>query len=48
MIIAMAIDGNAKIIVTGDIHLVKLKIFREIKITTVEKMMAYLKGKETI
>ncbi len=38
-IINTAYDGNADVIVTGDSHLLNLKSFREIKITTVEKML---------
>jgi predicted nucleic acid-binding protein len=48
MIIETAIDGNADIIVSGDSHLLSLKTFRGIKVTTVEKMLAYLQGKEII
>jgi putative PIN family toxin of toxin-antitoxin system len=48
MIIETAIDGNADIIVTGDSHLIALKTFRGINVTTVEKMLAYLQEKEII
>lgn len=39
MIIETAIDGCADTIVTGDNHLLTLKCFRGIKVTTVEKML---------
>jgi uncharacterized protein len=42
MIIETALDGNAKIIVTGDNHLLSLKIFGDIKILTIEEMLNYL------
>lgn len=42
MIVDTAYDGNANMIVTGDSHLLALNEYREIKIVTVEKMMAYL------
>jgi uncharacterized protein len=42
MIIETAIDGCADTIVTGDNHLLALKCFRGIKVTTVEKMLVSL------
>ena len=42
MIIETAIDGCADTIVTGDNHLLVLKCFRGIKVTTVENMLASL------
>ena len=42
MIVDTAYDGNANMIVTGDSHLLALNEYREIKIVTVEKMIAYL------
>ena len=42
MIIETAIDGCADTIVTGDNHLLALKCFRGIKVTTVEKMLVFL------
>jgi uncharacterized protein len=42
MIIETAIDGCADIIVTGDSHLLTLRTYREVKITTVERMHASL------
>ncbi len=39
MIIQTAYDGNAEIIVTGDIHLLALQDFRGIKIITVQSML---------
>ncbi len=42
MVIETAIDGCADTIVTGDNHLLSLKTFRGIKITTVEKMLVSL------
>ena len=48
MIIETAIDGTADFIVTGDSHLLALKTFRGINVTTVEKMLAYLQGKGII
>ena len=42
MIIETAIDGDAEIIVSGDSHLIALKIFEEIKIVTVEEMLTLL------
>ena len=42
MIIETAIDGDAEIIVSGDSHLIALKIFEEIKIVTVEEMLTFL------
>ena len=46
MIIETAIDGGADIIVTGDNHLLALETFKGINVTTVEKMLAYLQGRE--
>ena len=46
MIIETAIDGGADIIVTGDSHLIALETFKGIKVTTVDKMLAYLQGRE--
>ena len=42
MIVDTAYDGNANMIVTGDSHLLALNEYREIKIVTVDKMIAYL------
>ena len=42
MIIDTAIDGCADTIVTGDNHLLALKCFMGIKVTTVEKMLVSL------
>jgi uncharacterized protein len=42
MIIETAIDGCTDTIVTGDNHLLALKCFRGIKVTTVEKMLVSL------
>ena len=42
MIVDTAYDGNANMIVTGDSHLLALNEYRETKIVTVEKMIAYL------
>ena len=47
MIIATAIDGKADMIVTGDSHLLALKICRGIKIVTVEKMLSYFSERNT-
>jgi uncharacterized protein len=44
MIIETAIDGGADFIVTGDSHLLALKTFRGINVTTVEKMLTHLQG----
>jgi uncharacterized protein len=46
MIIETAIDGGADMIVTGDGHLLALKTFRGINVTTVEKMLAYLQERQ--
>jgi predicted nucleic acid-binding protein len=46
MIIESAIDGNADFIVTGDSHLLALKTFRGINVTTVEKCSLTCKEKE--
>jgi uncharacterized protein len=43
MIIETALDGEAKIIVTGDNHLLALKQFGAIKIITIEEMLTCLK-----
>jgi uncharacterized protein len=42
MIIETATDGKADLIVSGDVHLLALKNFREIKIIAVQEMLAYL------
>lgn len=42
MVIETAIDGRADIIVTGDNHLLTLKNFSGVKVTTVEKMLVSL------
>lgn len=42
MIIETAIDGMAQVIVTGDNDLLLLKNYREIKIVSIEKMLALL------
>lgn len=47
MVIETAYDGRADRIVTGDSHLLALKKFRGIKITTVEQMLVCLGGKTT-
>ena len=47
MIIETAIDGEANIIVTGDSHLLALKTFRGIKISTIEEMFTCLREKTT-
>lgn len=39
LFINIAIDGNAKIIVSGDSHLLKLGEYREIKIVTVNEFL---------
>ncbi|MCW4007876.1 MAG: putative toxin-antitoxin system toxin component, PIN family [Candidatus Bathyarchaeota archaeon] len=45
IVIETAYDGDAEIIVTGDRHLLALKEFKGIKITTVEQMLALLEEK---
>ncbi|MEM2098469.1 MAG: putative toxin-antitoxin system toxin component, PIN family [Candidatus Bathyarchaeia archaeon] len=45
MVIEAAYDGGAEIIVTGDRHLLALKEFKGIRITTVEQILASLGGK---
>jgi putative PIN family toxin of toxin-antitoxin system len=47
MVIETAYDGGAEMIVTGDSHLLALKDFEGIKITTVGQMLAFLGGKTT-
>jgi len=47
MVIETAYDGRADRIVTGDSHLLALKKFRRIKITTIEQMLVCLAGKTT-
>ena len=42
MVIETSIDGCADMIVTGDSHLLALRTFKGVKITTVEKMHAVL------
>jgi putative PIN family toxin of toxin-antitoxin system len=42
MIVETAVDGDADMIVTGDSHLLKLKKFEEIKIISVDEMLAYI------
>jgi putative PIN family toxin of toxin-antitoxin system len=42
MIVATAVDGDADIIVTGDKHLLRLKKFEEIKIISVDEMLAFI------
>jgi putative PIN family toxin of toxin-antitoxin system len=39
LFINLAIDGNAKIIVSGDSHLLKLKSYGEIEIITVDEFV---------
>lgn len=45
MVIETAYEGGAEIIVTGDRHLLALKEFKGIKITTVEQILALLEEK---
>jgi putative PIN family toxin of toxin-antitoxin system len=45
MVIETAYDGRADVIVSGDSHLLVLESFREIRIITVEQMLACLKEK---
>jgi uncharacterized protein len=42
IVIETAYDGHVDFIVTGDRHLLELESFREIKITTVEKILKIL------
>lgn len=42
MIVETAVDGDADMIVTGDSHLLRLKKFEEIKIISVDEMLAYI------
>lgn len=46
IVIETAYDGHVDIIVTGDRHLLALKNFRGIKITTVEETLAYLEERK--
>ncbi len=42
IIVETAVDGDADMIVTGDKHLLRLKKFEEIKIISVDEMLAYI------
>ena len=46
MVIETALDGEARIIVTGDNHLLALKQFGAIKIITIEEMLTCLRGEK--
>jgi uncharacterized protein len=47
MVIETAYDGRADVIVSGDSHLLAMEDFREIRIITVEQMLACLRGERT-
>ncbi|MCX8149911.1 MAG: putative toxin-antitoxin system toxin component, PIN family [Candidatus Bathyarchaeota archaeon] len=45
MVVETAFDGKADFVVSGDSHLLGLKIFRGIKIVSVNQMLVYLEEK---
>ena len=46
LFINLAIDGNARIIVSGDTHLIKIKEYREIRILAVSEFLKYHSGEK--
>jgi len=46
MVLETAYDGKADFIVSGDDHLLSLKSFRDIKIVSVNEMLAYLEEED--